>query len=86
MALPISKLLPIRAIKGGIEVVCEVDTRHLTKAYFIVEAHGAHVTQQSSESAQDDPDSRPPLLTIRVCATCMIEYMGYMNNKIGELA
>ena len=80
--------MPVRAITGGLEVLCEANSAHMSKSYFIVEARGAQGYQQDgvlAPSATEAEPHKPPMLQLRICPTCMVEYLGYLNTEISKL-
>ena len=89
----LSDMLPVRAITGGIEVLCEANSAHMSKSYFLVEARGSQGykedgvlapsgTPETSFAASD----RAPLLQFRICPTCMVEYLGYINTEVSKIS
>jgi hypothetical protein len=83
MAHKLQDFFPVRRIKGGIEVLCEINTQHMVKEYYLIEARGAHINAQEGYG-ETSMAERPPMVQMKVCIICMHEYNAYIHNKIGE--
>jgi hypothetical protein len=79
MASVLDKLFKFTAERGGVEVICESDTQHLTKEYVIIEVRSPYFHAQSTLGATEDSGEKPPALKLRVCPLCFhqLQLMGH---------
>ncbi len=84
MAFKVSELISAKEVTGGIEIICNADTRHVFKNGFIVSAKGAHVIELP-EAGGSTLAERPPLLTLQLCSTCYVQWVGELVNTMNKL-
>jgi hypothetical protein len=88
MKLPdLSTLVQARPERSPIDIICEANTSHITRVFAVLHVKGPYMTEENAAGRNvDDPHSKAPMLSMRVCPTCWVQYLGFVNNVANELA
>jgi hypothetical protein len=87
--MKLSEIIRVQAHKSGVDIICEVNTSHLTRKYLELSVIGARVTQEMLTRIPNDDMDRPPvpptILMLRVCPICFVEFMASIHTTAMEL-
>lgn len=89
----LSDLINITVHTSPVDITCEVDTSHLIKdsprRFMQLAVRGAQVTMENNmpKVGEEAPmaDLSPPMLSLRVCPICIVQFMSDLSNALGQL-
>jgi len=90
----LSDLIKLTVHTSPVDITCEVDTSHLItnspRRFLQIDVRAAQVSMENMNAIEEPgpigmPDLNPPKLSLRVCPICVVQFMGDLNNALGDL-